>query len=133
LALFSLVQVVLLVCFVASGCTDGKSSVTGSVTLDGHPIASGAITFIKQDSNLAREGAVITDGAFHAILPPGNYKLELNAQKVVGKRKQKAFDGTDEEVPIMEEAFPPRYNSQSELLQEIKQGANTVKLDLKTS
>jgi hypothetical protein len=103
------------------------------VTLDGKPVTSGAITFIKQGSGLAREGAVITDGSFHANLPPGSYKLELNAQKVIGKRKQKGFDGKDEEVEIAEEAFPPRYNTQSELLQEIKPGPSTLKLDLKTS
>lgn len=133
LAPFSAVRSILLACLVASGCSDGKSSVTGSVTLDGHPIASGAITFVRQGSELAREGAVITDGAFHATLAPGNYKLEVNAQKLVGKRKQKGFDGKDEEVEITEEAVPPRYNIQSELLQEIKPGASTLKLDLKTS
>jgi len=56
--------------------------------------------------------------------------LEVNGQKVIGKRKQKAFDGTDEEVEITEEAFPPRYNTKSELLQEIKPGANAIRLDL---
>ena len=115
------------------GCSDGKSSVTGSVTLDGRPVASGSVTFVKQDGELAREGAVIHGGTFHAAVPPGKYKLELNAQKVVGKRKQKAFDGSDEEVEITEELFPPRYNTNSELLQEIKPGANVIKLDLKSS
>jgi hypothetical protein len=127
------VQAFVVACLVVSGCTDGKSSITGTVTLDGRPIANGAIVFVKQGGDLARDGAVITDGAFQATLPPGSYKLELNAQKVVGKRKQKGFDGKDEEVEIAEEAFPPRYNAQSELLQEIKPGANTLKLDLKTN
>src|SRR5690349_9681070 len=76
-------------CAAVAGCTGGKSTVTGSVTLDGRPLAKGAITFIKQGGELTREGAVITDGAFHALLPVGSYKLELNAQKVTGKRKQK--------------------------------------------
>jgi hypothetical protein len=115
------------------GCSDGKSSVTGAVTIDGQPVASGSVTFVKQSGELAREGAVIQGGSFHATVPPGTYKLELNGQKVVGKRKQKAFDGTDEEVEITEEAFPPRYNTKSELLQEIKPGANAIKLDLKSS
>jgi len=114
------------------GCSDGKSSVKGSVTIDGQPVGSGSVTFVKQGGELAREGAVIQGGSFHATLPPGTYKLELNGQKVVGKRKQKAFDGTDEEVEITEEAFPPRYNTKSELLQEIKPGANAINLDLKS-
>jgi len=114
------------------GCSDGKSSVTGSVTMDGQPVASGSVTFVKQGGELAREGAIIQGGTFRASIPPGTYKLELNGQKVVGKRKQKAFDGTDEEVDLTEEAFPPRYNTNSELIQEIKPGANTIKLDLKS-
>ncbi len=114
------------------GCSDGKSSVTGSVTMDGQPVASGSVTFIKQGAELAREGAIIQGGSFRTSLPPGTYKLELNGQKVVGKRKQKAFDGSDEEVDLTEEAFPPRYNTKSELIQEIKPGANAIKLDLKS-
>ena len=114
------------------GCSDGKSSVTGSVTLDGQPVPSGSITFIKQGGELVREGAVIQGGSFRAALPPGTYKLELNGQKVVGKRKQKAFDGTDEEVELTDEAFPPRYNTKSELVEEIKPGAKVIKLDLKS-
>jgi hypothetical protein len=120
-------------CLPLLGCSDGKSSVSGTVTLDGQPITRGAVTFVKQDGELAREGAVIQDGRFQATLPTGKYKLELNGQKVVGKRKQKAFDGSDEEVDLTEELFPPRYNSQSELIEDIKAGANTIKLDLKRS
>ena len=72
------------------------------------------------------------DGSFSIPnVPPGKYKLELNGQKVISKRKQKAFDGTDEEVEITEELFPERYNSKTELTEEIKPGANTIKLELK--
>ena len=120
-------------CLTLLGCSDGKSSVTGSVTLDGQPVARGSVTFIKQGAELVREGAVIQDGGFHAVIPPGKYKLELNGQKVVGKRKQKAFDGSDEELEITEELFPPPYNTQSQLIQEIKPGANAVKLDLESA
>jgi hypothetical protein len=114
------------------GCSDGKTSVTGTVTLDSEPVASGVITFIKQDGDLIREGAIIKDGRFEAHAPPGKYRLELSGQKVVGKRKQKGFDGKDEEVEISEELFPPRYNTNSELTEEIKAGHNSLKLDLKS-
>jgi hypothetical protein len=125
--------ILVLVCMASLvGCGDGKSSVTGTVTLDNQPVASGAIAFVKSEGELAREGAVIKDGSFQAHLPPGKYKLELNSQKVVGKRKQKAFDGTEEEVELTEELFPERYNRKTELSQEIKPGANLIKLDLKS-
>ena len=53
------------------GCSEGKSMVTGTVTMDGEPVASGAITFTKTEGELVREGAVIQDGNFRASVPPG--------------------------------------------------------------
>ena len=115
-----------------TGCGDRKSVVTGTVTMDGEPVKSGAIAFVKTEGELAREGAVIQDGSFRASVPPGTYKLELQGQKVVGKRKQKGFDGKDEEVELSEELFPEQYNVKSVLSEVIKPGQNTVKLDLKS-
>jgi hypothetical protein len=115
------------------GCGDGKASVNGTVTFDGQPVASGAVAFVKEEAGqIIREGAIIKDGSFEAHLPPGKYKVELNAQKVVGKRKQKGFDGKDEDVELTEELFPARYNAQSVLSEDIKSGVNTLKLDIKS-
>jgi hypothetical protein len=112
------------------GCSDGKSTVRGTVTFDGQPVSSGAITFVKKDGELIREGAVITNGAFHATLPPGNYQVELSARRVVGKQKQKGFDGKDEEIELSEELFPARYNTSTTLSAKIDPGANTLKFDI---
>ena len=125
--------VVLLVIAICSGCGDGKSVVNGTVTMDGEPVKTGAITFIKTEGELVREGAVIQDGNFRANVQPGTYTLELQGQKVVGKRKQKGFDGKDEEVELSEEMFPERYNTKSELREVIKPGQSTLKLELKSA
>ena len=115
-----------------AGCGDGKSTVSGTVTLDGQPVPSGSITFVKQEGgSLVREGAVISGGKFEAAMPPGTYKLELNGQKVVGKRTQKGFDGKDETLDVTQELFPAMFNANTELNQEIKPGSNTLKLDLR--
>jgi hypothetical protein len=113
------------------GCGDGKSSISGTVTFNDQPVASGTITFVKSEGELVREGAIIKDGSFQAQVPPGNYKIELYAQKVVGKKRQKGFDGKDEEVELTEELFPERYNTKTELTTKIDRGTNTVKLDIK--
>jgi hypothetical protein len=118
-------------CVFLLGCSGGKTSVTGTVTLDSQPVTSGMITFIRQDGELVREGAVIKDGRFEAQVPSGKYRIELNGQKVVSKRKQKGFDGKDEEVDVTEELFPAHYNTNSKLTEEIKAGHNTINLDLK--
>ena len=115
-----------------AGCRDDQGSVTGTVTFDGRPVTTGAITFVKTDGGLVREGAVIRDGVFQARMPPGKYKVEVNAQEIVGKRKQKGFDGTDEEVELTKEMFPDRYNTKTELSKDVSAGANTVILDLKS-
>jgi len=114
------------------GCSEGKSSISGTVTFDGEPVKNGSITFVKSDGELLREGAVITDGAFQASLPTGEYKIELNAQKVVGKRIQKGFDGKDEEVEETKELFPERYNTKTTLTKKIERGANTLELNATT-
>jgi len=115
------------------GCGNDKSSVSGMVTFDGQPVGSGTITFVKAEGEFVREGAIIKDGSFQSTVPPGSYKIELNAQKVVGKRKQKGFDGKDEEVEITEELFPERCNTKSELTTKVNQGSNTVRLDIKSA
>jgi hypothetical protein len=115
-----------------AGCGENQGSVKGTVTFDGRPVVNGAVTFVKSDGGLVREGAVIRDGSFQTRMPPGKYKIEVNAQKVVGKKKQKGFDGTEEEIELTEEMFPERYNTKTELSEEIKAGANTVNLDLKS-
>ena len=123
----------LLLGFVAFvGCSESKSVVNGTITLDDLPVLNGSITFIKTEGELVREGAVIKDGGFKAELLPGKYKIEVNGQKVTGKRKQKGFDGTEEELEITQELFPERYNTKTELLEEIKPGPNVLKLELKS-
>lgn len=117
--------------FLTSGCSDGKAKVTGSVTFDGQPVTSGVVTFVRKEGQLVREGAVITQGSFQAVLAPGTYQVELNGQKVSGTRKQKGFDGKDEVLEITEELFPDRYNLKTELVAEIKPGQNTLKFETK--
>jgi hypothetical protein len=113
------------------GC-GSPTLVKGTVTMDGQPVASGAVTFVKTDGELMRAGAVISNGSFQMPIIPGEYRVELNGQKVVGKRKQKGFDGKDEVVELTEELFPEQYNVKSVLKQQVKPGANTVMLEAKS-
>jgi|SRR5689334_24672209 hypothetical protein len=115
------------------GCGDDQGTVTGTVTFDSEPVARGMVTFVRNDGELVREGAVIDNGAFHATLPPGEYRIELNSQKVVGKRKQKGFDGKDEELELTEELFPERYNTKTTLTTKVDRGQNKIKLDIRSA
>lgn len=116
-----------------AGCGDGKGTVSGTVSLDGQSVNNGSVTFVNTDGGtLRREGAIIRGGKFEATVPPGNYKVELNSQKVIGKRTQKGFDGKDETLEITQEMFPDKFNVKTELTLEIKPGSNPVTLDLKS-
>jgi hypothetical protein len=114
-----------------TGCGDGTAGVHGTVAFNGKPVKSGSITFVSVEGPLIRAGAVISDGSFGARVPSGKYKVELNAQHVVGKRTQKGFDGKDEELEITEELFPERYNVNTELTETIKSGDNKIAYDVK--
>jgi hypothetical protein len=115
-----------------AGCGDGKGSVSGTVTLDGKPVADGAVTFVKTEGEQVREGAVIKAGAFVAKMPPGKYRIELTGKKSAGTRVQKGFDGKDETIEMTEELFPERYNVKSELIRDIPAGGSTLELKLES-
>jgi hypothetical protein len=119
-----------LIAFV-SGCGDGKSTVHGTVVFDGTPVKTGSIVFVSAEGGV-REGAVIGDGAFATRMPPGTYKVELYAKRVIGTRTQKGFDGKDEVVENTEPLFPDYYSTKSELTEVIKPGDNVLTLNLKS-
>jgi hypothetical protein len=119
--------------FSITGCGDGKSTISGTVKFDGQPVPGGMITFVSSGGELVREGAVIRDGVFQVSLPPGDYRIELSAQKVIGKQKQKGFDGKDEEVTLTAELFPERYNTKTTLTTKVNRGANILNLDAQGS
>ena len=113
-----------------TGCGSDGGTVDGTVTFDGQPVVNGTVAFVRPDGGV-REGAVVTDGRFQVRVPPGAYRVEVNAKKVVGKRKQKGFDGKDEEVELTEELIPEKYNAKSTLTADVKPGANAIPFDLK--
>lgn len=118
-------------CAALCGCGGGSAEVSGTVTFDGHPVQTASLVFAP-DGGGNKEGAVATDGRFTAKLPPGRYKIEVRASKAVGKRKQRGFDGKEEEIELTEEFIPARYNAKTELAETFTSGSNTVALDLKS-
>ena len=65
-------------------------------------------------------------------MPRARYKIEVRATKVIGKRKQKGFDGKEEEIELTDEMIPEHYNTKTELVEEFKSGSNTPTFDLKS-
>ncbi len=113
---------VVAMCLLLAGCQESTTAlVTGSVTVDGEPAKTGAISFFPVDSKGTPVGASIKDGSYSALVPFGEKKVEVRVSKVVGK--QRLYDTADSPVKeVMTEALPPKYNSSSELRLTVEPG-----------
>ncbi len=111
---------------VIGGCGDARrQGVEGMVTFDGQPIVKGYIQFIPEgDTRGPTAGANIKDGRF-AIDPSkgtfvGTFRVEVLATRETGKSIADPMTG--EKVAAREQYIPAKYNTQSELTAEIKDG-----------
>ena len=108
-------------------------SVSGTVRLDGEPLASGSIRFVPVDNTPGPDvGAVIDEGEYRVDkgLAVGTYRVEIQGTEKVPRKIR---------IPIMPVYFiedevaavPPEYNTKSGLVCMIKPGANSYDFDLK--
>jgi hypothetical protein len=127
----------LLCCFGCGQNGDGRAAVAGRVTLDGDPIATGAITFYPiGEAKGCTAGGDISNGQFsiQAAKGPviGRNRVEICAMKTTGRKIQAPLAGkgvlTDEIVQIV----PDRYNAKSILECDVKQGKNPLDFELTT-
>jgi len=106
-------------------------TVEGEVTLDGQALADGSLQFVPVDGQAQTGGATIKDGKFTAELPLAKMKVEIHANKVIGKKKM--YDTPDSPTyDDIVELIPPRYNANSDLTLDVKPGAQAVKYELKS-
>lgn len=124
------VPVVLIVAALA-GCGRGieRVGVAGAVSLDGAPLADGAISFVPLAGGPSA-GCRISDGRFsipRAQGPgPGRYRVEIVAFETTGRRVE------DDDVPgatqaVTRQVIPARYNERSTLEVELgRDGANAL-------
>ncbi|MCA8988065.1 MAG: carboxypeptidase regulatory-like domain-containing protein [Planctomycetaceae bacterium] len=133
---FTILTVILLA---SLGCGGGASDVpeltpaTGTVTLDGAPLADASITFELQD---AGEGKKSSWGKTDAS---GKYEMQFGAHKGVrpGKHKVSISKITgDSEDPEkrgdIKESIPDRYNSSTTLTVDVTDGGGPYDLQLQS-
>jgi hypothetical protein len=115
------------------GCSGERKLVTvsGTVTLDGEPVESGAILFVPVDGQAQTTGGEIRHGRYSVQVPPGAMKVSLSAPKVVGRKKIYPTPNSPE-MPVTVEALPARYNEQTELTIEVTQRGNRQDFRLAT-
>ena len=110
------------------GCTDSPAGakVTGTVLLDGQPLADATVTFYPVDGSRSSIG--ITDAQ-------GKYTLRFSASvygAVVGDHTVDIRMDTEEGDSEAVEKVPARYNTKTELKETLKSGSQVVNFDLKT-
>jgi hypothetical protein len=120
------------VALAAAGCgtsSDGlpREPISGKVQLDGRPLETGRITFTPVGGVEPVVSGVVVDGRFaleRADGPtPGPHRVDVWAKKPTGKKLRNP-DQPGEFVDEMREAIPARYNLDSQLKAEVKEGGS---------
>jgi hypothetical protein len=121
---------VLLGLVVALGCGSSKSApVSGTITMDGQPLAHVAVSFQPEDEGKLNTGV----GSYAQTDDQGKYSLKLiggGTGAVVGKHRVQILpvvedNSTNDRVPQPKLKIPMQYNSKTQLTYEVKPGSNT--------
>lgn len=135
---FYLNTFIILIISVLTGCGSGdgnqKLAIKGSITLNGVPLKSGAITFIPMEQGVS-VGATIANGSYLVDTTdgasPGEYKVEIDSSQPSGNKVQSTVGETmeDEYTNII----PANYNRNSTLKVMLKSDSkNKHDFDLKS-
>jgi hypothetical protein len=101
--------------------------VTGTVTLDGEPVAAGEIVFRATDGQTRSCGGQITNGQYSFEASPGSKTVEITAMREVPGKMDTSNPGV--EVPLMEQYVPEKYNVETTLTAEVS-GADPIDFEL---
>lgn len=116
---------------IIGGCgkTSDRANVSGKVTFDGQPVATGQIVFEPQGAG--RMGiAQIVDGEYKMPAEQGptagDYVVKITANRPTGAKAAGAR-GSAEQVDVYEQFIPAKYNDRSQLKAQIGSEAEVVK------
>lgn len=103
----------------------GRYAISGSVSVDGAPLANGNISFQPTESQPTSSGAVVTGGKFsiprEAGLVAGKYRVVVNAAVPGTEGKVIAADAQPGGPPSpAQELIPPDWNTSSQQMIEVK-------------
>ena len=119
-----------------SGCAGAESSISGTVNLDGKPVAEGDIRFIPMEGTAGADaGAVIRVGKYKAIvkdLATGKYRVSIRGYKQSGRMEPDPLGGPPIKGTV--QIVPKQYQGDdSRLVKDITAGVNRHDFDLVTS
>lgn len=141
-----------LIGIVAIGCgSDGPElgTVTGQVTMNGKALPNALVTFVPEAGGRAATGTTDASGNYTLIFLDrdgallGKHRVsvttlqqEIAVEEVSSDNpdylKQSLGTGSANAKATPKEAIPERYNTKTELIQEVKSGSNVLNLELKS-
>lgn len=111
---------------------DQRFPLSGKIVYRAEPVASGTLSLVPESEGGHPSGGTITNGEFQ--IPEekgpnkGKYRLQVYWHKPTGK-KTKDTD-TGEEIDVVEQVIPPKYNDASQLSFEVTGDPEKDKVDL---
>lgn len=107
-------------CLLAAGCADRRyAEVTGSIQLGGKPLAGAFVVFTPNRPDEVRGvGSTDAAGRYRILRPGGKFGAPLGPCTV-------SVHGGDSGTPI-----PKQYSTASELVYDVKPGANEFNVDI---
>ena len=121
------------VCVSVTGCGDSLGSqVTGTVTIDGKPLATGGVSFHPVDKGPVATAQIQEDGSYELktgkqhSLPPGEYRVTVMAVEVIPPRTKQGMPMPGRRL------VPARYGelAQTDLHATVQPGSNQVDFPL---
>jgi hypothetical protein len=114
------------------GGPDNRAEISGTVRLNGTPLATGSISFVPTEGTTGpSSGGLITDGKYHVPRAKGvavgkNRVSILSVMKTGRRIADLRGELEDEKVQVV----PRKYNEESELICTVKSGSNQLDFDL---
>ncbi|MEO8497724.1 MAG: hypothetical protein ABI614_21875 [Planctomycetota bacterium] len=97
--------------------------VKGTVTLDGTPVEAGDVIFLDAGNQLAPYAGKIQNGQFEFQSSEGKKRVEIRASRM--EKLPPGQQGAMGETEAAVDYIPERYNLNSELTAEVKQGGQS--------
>ena len=117
------------------GCAGSDPSISGTVSLDGVPVAEGDIRFVPvEGTNGPDAGAVIRDGKYKVVegLAEGKYQVSIRGYQQSGRWEPDPLGGPP--IKAIVQIVPKEYHgADSKVVKEIARGVNRLDFYLVTS
>jgi hypothetical protein len=115
------------------GGPNNRAAISGTVRLNGQPLANGSISFVPAEGNVGpSSGGIITDGKYAVSqargVAVGKNRVGIRSMVKTGRKINIGRGSLEDE---WQQVVPAKYNEQSELVHDVPPGSMRLDFDLK--